>query len=61
MAVPGYVTAVFGDCYYVQAPDRCRGIKVIGDPHHVHEGDYVTISGDMTTRSGERCIQASEH
>lgn len=56
--IAGVVTAVFGDCCYVQEPDRSRGIRVTNAPG-CREGDVVTITGRLTTSAtGERILVA---
>lgn len=55
VTVQGLVSAVFSDSYYIQANDRTRGIKVIGQPVG-NEGDEVIVTGVTTTQEGERAI-----
>ncbi len=56
----GVVTAVFGDAFYIEAPDRPAGIRVEMTGHGLIAGTAVTVSGAMaTTADGERMIQAS--
>jgi hypothetical protein len=49
------VSAVFGDCYYVESPDRSNAIKIIGIAP-VGEGSHVSIDGAISTLNGERCV-----
>ena len=55
VAVTGLVSAVFGDCCYIEQPDRSCGIKVVGSCTWA-EGQEVTLSGVLTTTDGERAI-----
>ncbi len=55
VAVQGIVSAVFSDCYYLEAGDRTRGIKVMGQTI-ANEGDEVNITGNLATLDGERAI-----
>lgn len=55
--IGGVVSAVFGDCCYIEEADRSRGIKVIGMPG-CHEGDTVSVSGTVGTFAGERIFIA---
>jgi hypothetical protein len=57
VATTGIVSAVFGDCFYLQDPVGTRGIKVLGNVSEFHEGHSATVSGTLTTVNGERCIQ----
>lgn len=56
VCVSGIVSAVFGDCYYVQDANR-RGIKVVGNTSSIHECDSVVVQGTLATANGERYIQ----
>lgn len=56
ITISGRVTAAFDGCAYVQAQDRSRGIRVEGSVSTLHEGDLVTVSGQLGTRNGERFI-----
>jgi hypothetical protein len=57
---PAVVTAVFGDVFYAQAPDRSCGIRVVMPGHGLQVGDSVYIIGALgTTPDGERFIQGS--
>lgn len=49
------VSAVFEDFFYMEKPDRSSGIRVDSQAL-VKPGDIVTVSGTMSTASGERCI-----
>lgn len=51
------VSGVFNGYFYVQSPDHPAGIRVQSNSH-VREGQSVTITGKLTTISGERRIQA---
>jgi len=57
VSIRASVSAVFGDCYYIEQADRARTIKVLSN-QMPHEGDVVTASGDMTTLDGERVVDA---
>ena len=58
VAVFGTVTAVFGNCCYIEDNNRERGIKILGNLSTYHEGDYVMVTGSLATINGERCINA---
>jgi len=54
------VTAVFGDYFYIEEPDRRSGIRVKKPSHGMQVGYAVSVSGIMTTDSyGERCIDST--
>jgi hypothetical protein len=51
----GIVSAKFADCFYLEQPDRVRGIKIMGTtPNSL--GQQVSVSGELATLAGERCI-----
>ena len=50
------VTAVFPDAFYIQNPDRTAGIKVLMSNAPVSEGEWVSITGVISTSNGERQI-----
>jgi hypothetical protein len=53
-------TAVFGDEFYVEQPDRASGIRVIKPGHGVVPGQSVAVTGRMRTNAQrERYIEAS--
>jgi hypothetical protein len=56
--ISGVISAVFGDCCYIESQDRCRGIKLVGVVDPV-EGQNITVSGTITTVNGERFIIVS--
>lgn len=59
VTVGGYVvTAVFGDGFYVESPDRCLGVRVVGASAAPNVGDVVSLTGTMATENGERVINA---
>lgn len=56
------VTAVFGDCLYIEESNRTSGIQVIVSPlpSNIGIGSIVDIAGSMSTSAaGERYIAAS--
>jgi parallel beta-helix repeat protein len=54
------VSAVFGDIFYVEAPDRSSGIMVYKLDHDLSVGKEVRLIGTMGTyANGERYIEAS--
>jgi len=54
------VTAVFGDTFYLEAPDRSAGIRVNAPGHLLTAGMKGFVSGTVQTGSnGERVIEAS--
>ncbi len=58
VTVSGRVSAVFQDCCYIQdMSNRARGIKILGFPQAA-EGQMITVTGPMSTVSGERVVQA---
>jgi len=56
VSVSGIVTAVFSDCCYIEHTNRSRAIKIVGNVSSFHQGDQISVSGSMATRSGERCV-----
>lgn len=58
---PMYVTAVFGDCFYAEQPDRTAGIRLIKPNHGLSEGDEICVIGIMASdnATGERYIEVS--
>lgn len=56
VTVHGIITAVFGDCCYVQAIDQPRGIKLVGNIGGFRLGDGVTAMGRLGTEKGERFV-----
>lgn len=54
-----FVTAVFDDGFYMQAPDRSCGIRVVGAAG-VQRGDEVDAAGTITTDGGERALRATD-
>lgn len=59
ITVTGVVTAVFGDCCYIEDLNRGRGIKVTGNISSFHERDIVTVTGQISIGdSNERKITA---
>ncbi len=52
------VTGVFGGFFYIEEPDRTRGIRVISN-EAVDEGDLMTVLGTLQTTDGEREILAA--
>ena len=55
------VTAVFGDCFYIEESDRNIGIKVVPVemPSGLAVGKAVDIGGMVQTTAGERYIGAA--
>ena len=55
-------TDLDGERVYVESPDRSSGIQVYlgSDTAAVAEGDVVTVDGTVTTRDGERSLEAPE-
>lgn len=54
---PGTVSAVFGNCFYVQDPGGVTGIRVESNPNGLVEGASVYVTGTVTTGSdGERKV-----
>jgi|GEM_PF-753861 len=55
------VTAIFGDCIYVEEPDRSSGIRVIVPslPANITLGSAVDIIGSVYTNAGQRYVSAS--
>lgn len=49
------VSAVFPDGFYIQLPDRSRGIRVAGSSA-VLRGDMVNVAGTMGVSDGERVV-----
>jgi hypothetical protein len=56
----GVVTAVFGDTFYIETPDRISGVQVRKTSHGVAVGDWVTARGTMQTEDGERYLAATK-
>lgn len=56
VTVSGIVSAVFGDCFYVQSPKRERGIRVINSAAPFAEGSVARVRGTLTTVNGERAV-----
>ena len=53
------VTRVFPGFFYIEAPDRSLGIRVVKDGCAVVEGDLVNVVGTLSAiDSGESCISA---
>lgn len=53
----GFVTAVLGDCFYIESGDRTGGIRVQKGEFSVTEGQSVSVIGELLTNaSGERYI-----
>lgn len=50
------VSAVFPDCFYIEDPKRTSGLKVIMSTPSVSEGQFVNVTGTMTTLNDERQI-----
>lgn len=55
--VSGVVSAVFGDCMYIQERGKPRGIRVVGTQGHT-EGQAVTVAGRMASVAGERVLMS---
>lgn len=55
VAVNGTVTRIFKDYFYVEAPDRSSGLRILGSGSFV-EGQTVYVSGTMDTINGERVL-----
>jgi hypothetical protein len=52
-----FVSATFGDGFYIQEPNRTAGIAVLKTNHGRSVGDLVSVSGSIiTTADGERAI-----
>jgi len=51
------ITAVFENRFYIQEPDRTRGIRVEGQTTR-SVGELVRLSGTLATLAGERCLTA---
>ncbi len=49
------ITAVFDTCFYIEEPDRTRGIKVMGSTTR-SVGESVMLSGTLHGSLGERCL-----
>lgn len=56
VTVDGVVSAVFSDCFYLEAIDRSSAIRVTGGGA-VNEGDYIAVRGNVSTEDGERVLQ----
>lgn len=56
VSLSGVITAVFSDRCYLEALDRSRGIKLIGNITGFKQGDPVTIQGVIGTDKGERFV-----
>jgi photosystem II stability/assembly factor-like uncharacterized protein len=52
------VSAVYGDCFYVEDQNRVRGIRVVSSTP-VTPGSLVTVQGLMKTVDGERAVEAT--
>ena len=57
--VTGAVSAIFNGCYYIQLPNNCRGIKVVGPTTSLSLGMSVTVQGILRTSAGERYIDTN--
>ena len=55
------VTAVFGDCFFIEESDRACGIRCFEGSASFQVGDIVDVQGDLETISGERCITGATH
>lgn len=61
VTVSGYVSARFGDFFYVEADDRSSGIRVAAPDAALDPGDEVEAVGTMLTlETGERVIGGAE-
>lgn len=52
----GVVSAIFNGYYYIQFPDKLRGIKVVGTTTSLSLGMTVVVEGVLKTEFGERYI-----
>lgn len=60
-AVEGVVSAVSGEVFYVQSPDRCTGLRVLKTGHSAARDTLVRLDGRMSTAaSGERTLLATQ-
>lgn len=57
LAADKVVSAVFGNMFYIQDPDRSAGIRVSGLPVPAL-GESVAVAGKLNTLNGERLISA---
>ena len=55
VTVNGTVSAVFGDSFYVEQPDRARGVRICGGAVPI-EGESVAVFGILATVNGERVV-----
>lgn len=56
------VSAIFGDCLYIQEPDRSAGIKFrpLSMPAGIEVGSRVNVAGTIAAEpGGERCVYGS--
>jgi len=54
------VTGVFADSYYVQEPNRSRGLRIEQVPDTIAVGDAVRVAGRLTSAAGERRLVDAE-
>lgn len=50
------VTAVFDDCFFIEEPDRCAGIRCVHPDAPLQVGDRVEISGTVKMVNGRRAL-----
>ena len=55
IAITGNVSAIFGNCFYLEQANRMCGIKIIGKTN-CSLGQQITVSGCLSTVNGERVI-----
>ncbi|MDH7602047.1 MAG: hypothetical protein QHI38_07855, partial [Armatimonadota bacterium] len=56
---PKIVTGVFGSVFYIQEPDRTRGLRIESNAS-VALGDLVRVAGRLAVSDGERCLRDAE-
>lgn len=59
VTVSGTVSAVFGDCFYLQLPSRARAIRVASNLQ-CREGDELEVTGRIITVGGQRTIAVEQ-
>lgn len=52
------VTAVFGNAFYIEEPDRSGGLRILSS-QSVNPGDLVTVDGPLALYNGELALEAT--
>lgn len=52
------VTAVFSDCFFVEEPSRCSGMRCVVSSASVSPGDRVNVIGRTATVNGEKVLSS---